>query len=165
MEKLKLLFAAGNHFKIAISTKSPQCSLRFNCVTLHPRISCCFSTTNPRDDIERRDFHSVRLLTVESWLLKSLRGSVVNLFPREVLQVLNLFPRHRSGIFLKQTLCCIFSQTLVQGPLMQLRVCIRKILRGTFNQLPREQIENSQDFPREQIQYTTPSSFQQIVPI
>ena len=47
---------------------------------------------------------------------------------------------------------------------MQLRVCIRKILWGTFNQLPREQIENSRDFPREQIHHTTPSSFQQIVP-
>ena len=49
-------------------------------------------------------------------------------------------------------------------PLMQLRVCIRKILWGTFNQLPREQIENSRDFPREQIHHTTPSSFQQILP-
>ena len=48
---------------------------------------------------------------------------------------------------------------------MQLRVCIRKILWGTFNQLPREQIEDSRDFPREQIHHTTPSSFQQIVPI
>ena len=48
--------------------------------------------------------------------------------------------------------------------LMQLRVCIRKILWGTFNQLPREQIENSRDFPREQIHHTTPEAFQQIVP-
>ena len=47
---------------------------------------------------------------------------------------------------------------------MRLWVCIRKILWGTFNQLPREHIENSRDLPREQIHHTTPSSFQQIVP-
>ena len=33
-------------------------------------------------------------------------------------------------------------------PKMRQRVCMRKILRGAFNQLPREQIENSRDFPR-----------------
>ena len=81
---------------------------------------------------------------------------MVNLFPREVPLVLNLFPRE-----LIESTPQDFPQAI---PLMQLRVCIRKILWGTFNQLPREQIENSQDFPREQNHHTTPSSFQQIVP-
>ena len=35
--------------------------------------------------------------------------------------------------------------------------------RWAFNQLLREQIENSRDFLREQIHHTTPKSFQQIV--
>ena len=35
---------------------------------------------------------------------------------------------------------------------------------STLNLLPREQIENSQNFPREQFHHTAPSSFQQIVP-
>ena len=33
-----------------------------------PRLSCSFSTLNPRADIDRWDFHSVRLFTVEIWL-------------------------------------------------------------------------------------------------
>ena len=41
---------------------------------------------------------------------------------------------------------------------------ISPILRGAFNQLPREQIETPRDFPREQIHHATPSAFQQIVP-
>ena len=47
---------------------------------------------------------------------------------------------------------------------MRLRVCLRKILWGALNLLPREQIENSRNFPREQFHHTAPSSFQQIVP-
>ena len=35
------------------------------------------------------------------------------------------------------------------------RVCLLKFLCGAFNQLPREQIENSRYFPREQIHRTT----------
>ena len=49
-------------------------------------------------------------------------------------------------------------------PQMRLRVCLRKILWGALNLLPREQIENSRNFPREQFHHTAPSSFQQIVP-
>ena len=33
-----------------------------------PRLSSRFSTLNPRADIDRWDFHSVRLFTVEIWL-------------------------------------------------------------------------------------------------
>ena len=48
-------------------------------------------------------------------------------------------------------------------PKMQQRVCLRKILRGALNLLPREQIENSRNFPREQFHHTAPEAFQQIV--
>ena len=34
----------------------------------NPRLSYSFSTLNPRADIDRRDFHSVCLFTVEIWL-------------------------------------------------------------------------------------------------
>ena len=33
-----------------------------------PRLSCSFSTLNPRAAIDRRDFQSVRWFTVEIWL-------------------------------------------------------------------------------------------------
>ena len=78
---------------------------------------------------------------------------MVNLFPREVTRVINLFARE-----------------LIEGtsdprpktrgaagpegfwprvwPKMQQRVRLTKILRGSFNQLPWEQIENSMDFLR-----------------
>ena len=109
---------------------------------------------------------------------------MVNLFPREVPRVLNLFPREliegtpqdfpqanpllhlRPDPRPKTLGACGPSGFWPRvWPLMQLRVCIRKILWGPFNQLPREQIENSRDFPREQIHHTTPSSFQQIIPV
>ena len=48
-------------------------------------------------------------------------------------------------------------------PQMRQRVCLRKILRGALNLLPREQIENSRNFPREQFHHTAPEAFQQIV--
>ena len=38
-------------------------------------------------------------------------------------------------------------------PQMRLRVCLRKILWGALNLLPREQIENSRNFPREQFHH------------
>ena len=65
-------------------------------------------------------------------LLKSLECSVVNLFPREVPQVLNLFPRELIESTPKD-----FPNA---NPKMQQRVRLRKILRGTFIQLPWEQI-------------------------
>merc|ERR1712015_494832 len=50
-----------------------------------PCLSCSFSTLNPRADIDRWDFHSVHLFTVEIWnkLLKSHRGCLEKLHPRE----------------------------------------------------------------------------------
>ena len=107
---------------------------------------------------------------------------MVNLFPREVQRVLNLFPRELIEGPLKDFPKA--SPRLHQRPdprpktrgatgpegfwtwvwpMMRQRVCLRKILRGAFNQLPREQIENSRYFPREQIHHTTPKAFQQIV--
>ena len=71
---------------------------------------------------------------------------MVNLCPQEVPRVLNMFPRE-----LIESTPQDFPQA---NPLLHLRVCIQKILWGTFNQLPREQIENSRDFPREQIHHT-----------
>jgi len=90
---------------------------------------------------------------------------VVNLFPREVQRVLNLFPRELIGGppkgFPKANPRPGFWTWV--WPMMGQRVCLRKILRGAFNQLPREQIENSRFFPREQIHHTTPKAFQKIV--
>ena len=74
---------------------------------------------------------------------------MVNLFPREVPRVLNLFPREWIEGTPKD-----FSKANPRPhqrpdprprvwPKMQQRVCLTKILRGAFNQLPREQIENS----------------------
>ena len=48
-------------------------------------------------------------------------------------------------------------------PKMRQRVCLRKILRGALNLHPREQIEDSRNFPREQFHHTAPEAFQQIV--
>ena len=76
---------------------------------------------------------------------------MVNLFPREVPRVLNLFPRE------------LIKGTPKEFPKANPRVCLRKILRGAFNQLPSEQIFNSRYFPREQIHHTTPKAFHQIV--
>ena len=90
---------------------------------------------------------------------------MVNLFPREVPRVLNLFPKELiegpPKEFQKANLRP--HQRPDPRPKMRQRVCLRKILRGAFNQLPREQIENSRYFPREQIHHTTPKAFQQIV--
>ena len=82
-------------------------------------------------------------------LLKSRGCSVVNLFPREVPRGLNLFPRELIEGTPKD-----FSEANPRPhqrpnprprvrPKMQQRVCLTKILRGAFIQLPREQIENS----------------------
>ena len=111
-------------------------------------------------------------------LLRSWGCNVVNLFPREVPRVLNLFhrkliegtqkdfpkvnrrPHQRPDPRLKT-----WGATGPEGfwPKMRQRVCLRKILSRAFDQLPREQIENSRDFPREQIHHATPKAFQQIV--
>ena len=68
-------------------------------------------------------------------LLKSRGCSVVNLFPTEVHRVLNLFPKELIEGTPKD-----FPKVWLK---MRQRVCLRKILNGAFNQLPREQIENS----------------------
>ena len=108
---------------------------------------------------------------------------MVNLFPREVLTVLNLFPReliestpkdfpnanpkpHQRPEPQLKTRGAAGTKGfwLRVWPQMRLRVCLRIILWGALNLLPREQIENSRNFPREQFHHTAPSSFQQIVP-
>ena len=92
---------------------------------------------------------------------------MVNLFPREVPRVLNFFPREliegTPKDFLKANLRLHQrpdTRAKTRGaaghkgfwprawPKIRQRVCLRKTLRGAFNQLPREQIENSRDFPR-----------------
>ena len=107
---------------------------------------------------------------------------VVNLFPREVQRVFNLFPReliegppkdfpkanprpHQRPDPRPKTRGAAGPKGFWTWvwPMMRQRVCLRKILRGAFNQLPREQIENSRYFPRERIHHTTPKAFQQIV--
>ena len=108
---------------------------------------------------------------------------MVNLFPREVLRVLNLFPRELIEGTPKDFLKANLRPHQRPDPrpktrgavglkgfwprvwrMMRPQVCLHKISWVAFNQLPREQIENSQDFPREQIDHATPSAFQQIVP-
>ena len=107
---------------------------------------------------------------------------MVNLFPREVQRVLNLFPReliegppkdfpkanprpHQRPDPRPKTRGAAGPEGFWPRvwPKMWQRVCLSKILRGAFNQLPRAQIENSRDFQREQIHHTTPEAFQQIV--
>ena len=103
-------------------------------------------------------------------MLKSRGCSVVNLFHREVPRVLNLFPWE----LIEGTPKDLRRQTWgkphqrpdqrpMVWPKMQQMVCLTKILRGAFYQLPWEQIENSRDFHREQIHHTTYKVFQQIV--
>ena len=107
---------------------------------------------------------------------------MVNLFPREVPRVLNLFPREliestpkdfpNANLKLHQRPDPRPKTRGAAGPegfwprvwpKMRQRVCLRKILRGALNLLPREQIENSRNFPREQFHHTAPEAFQQIV--
>ena len=96
---------------------------------------------------------------------------MVNLFPREVPRVLNLFPREliesTPKDFPNANPKLHQRPDPHQGPRvwpkMQQRVCLRKILRGTLNLHPREHIEDSRNFPREQIHHNTPEAFQQIV--
>ena len=107
---------------------------------------------------------------------------MVNLFPREVPRVLNLFtkeliegpskefpkanPRpHQRPDPRPKTRGAAGPEGFWTWvwPKMRPRVCLRKILRGAFNQLLREQIENSRYFPREQIHHTTAKAFQQII--
>ena len=81
---------------------------------------------------------------------------MVNLFPREVQRVFNLFPRE-----LIESPPQDFPQA---NPLPHLRPdpspkplalsLPSEIPLGAFNQLPREQIENSRYFPREQINHS-----------
>ena len=94
---------------------------------------------------------------------------MVNLFPREVHRVLNLFPREliegTSKDFPMANLRPhqrpdprpkprgaagpkVFWPKV--WPEMQQRVFLRKFLRVACNQLPREQIKNSMDLPRVQ---------------
>ena len=92
---------------------------------------------------------------------------MVNLFPREVPRVLNLFPRelnegppkefpkanprpHQRPDPRPKTRGAAGPEgfwTWVWQKMRQM-VCLRKILRGAFNQLPRKQILNSRDFLR-----------------
>ena len=90
---------------------------------------------------------------------------MVNLFPREVQRVFNLFPReliegppkdfpkanprpHQRPDPRPKTRGAAGPKGFWTWvwPMMRQRVCLRKILRGAFNQLPREQIENSRYF-------------------
>ena len=51
-----------------LSNKIPTVQFGIKLCHTDPRLSCSFSTLNPRADIVRRDFHSVCLFTVEIWL-------------------------------------------------------------------------------------------------
>ena len=97
-------------------------------------------------------------------LLKSWECSMVNLFPREVPWVLNMFPRE-----LIEGPPQDFCQS---NPLLHLWPDPRPKTLGACGPMgfwpwvwprPREQIENSRDFLREQIHHATPKAFQQIV--
>ena len=104
-------------------------------------------------------------------LLKSQGCCVVNLFHREVPRVLNIFPGEfiegNSKNFLKANKRPL-QRPDPEGfwsrvwPKKHQMVCLMKILRGAFNQLPREQVENSRNFLGEQIHHATPQAFQQI---
>ena len=67
---------------------------------------------------------------------------MVNLFPRKVPKVLNLFPRELIECTPKDFPNANPKLHLWPRvwPKMQQRVCLRKILKGTFNQLSWEQI-------------------------
>ena len=55
-------------FKLKHSNKISTVQFGIQLCHTDPRLSCSFSTLNPRADIDRWDFHSVRLFTVEIWL-------------------------------------------------------------------------------------------------
>ena len=115
-------------------------------------------------------------------LLKSQGCSLVNLFPREVPRVLNLFTReliegNPKEFFEGKPEAASEARPKAKNPRGR-RVCgflaeglaedaaeglPEEKLRGAFNQLPREQIENSRDFLREQIHHATSKVFQEIV--
>ena len=112
-------------------------------------------------------------------LLKSQGCCVVNLFHREVPRVLNIFHGEfiegNSKNFLKANKRPLQrpdprpktrDATGPEGfwsrvwPKKHQMVCQIKILRGAFNQLPKEQVENSRNFLGEQIHHATPQAFQ-----
>ena len=97
-------------------------------------------------------------------LLRSWGCNVVNLFPREVPRVLNLFPRELiEGTPMDFLRPDPRPNTQGSGWRWVRRFACGKSWGGAFNQLPRDQIENSRDFPGEQIHHTIPKVFQQIV--